>query len=526
MPDGSALIEALEDPAAYPHPVEDLEVLETHISWVVLTGRYAYKIKKPIRLEFLDFSTLELRKRWCEEEIRLNSRWAPSVYIDVVPISGSVATPRMNGQGEALEFAVRMRQFPQSALLSSSLEDGMLTRQDMLDLAEMIADRHQAAPTNTSPDYGSPEAVYKPMRENFLYLEPQLDTSVLDTFERWTTETVKAERQTIIDRSRGGFVRECHGDLHLRNLVRLEEGIVAFDCIEFSDELRMLDVMSDLSFLTMDLVAASRRDLASVLLNRYLECTGDYEGMGLYRLYFVYHCLIRAKVHAIRLSELDDEHDAEGAQAALGSMHHYVDVAKTCVEAYRPGLIVMHGLSGSGKTRVSADIIERLGAIRLRSDIERKRLHGLREQDDSGSAPGAGLYSREVTGETYARLFELTRCLLEAGASVILDAAFLKQDERAAAARVATSCGAAYVIVAVEAPRQTLVERLEARQAAGRDASEAGVEVLELQEGIVEVPGSRESEPVIRFTNVEGADTDVLCSAIVEVLGTGFGGTC
>ncbi len=509
------LVQGLLNPSAWPGATGPIELLETHISWILLTGEYACKIKKPIKLEFLDFSTLELRKRWCEEELRLNSRWAPDLYMDVVPITGSAFQPQVNGSGTPIEYAVRMREFPQSALLSAELERGELGVDDMFDLAEMIADVHARAPENREARFGSVAAIKKPMTENLVYLEPVLDADELAFFERWTEEELERRGALIESRRRDGYVRRVHGDLHLRNLVRLDDRVVAFDCIEFSEELRTLDVISDLTFLSMDLIASGRPDLAWTLLNRYLEVSGDYEGMCLYGLYHVYHCMIRAKVAAIMASERDKESERSGD---LETMHHYCDVARHWIELAKPSLIVMHGLSGSGKTWVSSQLVEALGAVRVRSDIERKRMHGVAERASSGSGPGQGLYDPAKGSVTYQRLRDVAGQLLVAGHSVILDATYLHTGERLAARKLAADLGLPFVLVAVEAPDDVLDSRLLDRQSRSRDASEADRDVLDHQRSLAEPVDDDREGPVVHFENESDADIGPLVRSIRDLV--------
>ena len=475
---GGDLVAAMLEPAAYAHPVDEVTLLETHISWVFLAGDFAYKVKKPIQLSFLDFSTLEKRRHWCAEELRLNGRWAPELYLDVVPITADAGRIRVAGEGEPREYAVKMLRFPQTALLNEQLAAGELSESDVLEIAAMVAARHADAPVNREHRFGGVEAVMKPIRENFDYVRSALEDDTLKTLEQWTEREIVRLDEVLEERRKAGFVRDCHGDLHLRNLVRLESGIVAFDCIEFSEELRMLDVISDLSFLTMDLAVNGRTDLANRLLNRYLECTGDYAGMATYRLYYVYHCMIRAKVYAIRA----DECDGERVRAeALMEMQHYIGPACAEVADRQPAIVVMHGLSGTGKTRVSGALAASLNAIRIRSDVERKRMHGIAERGSSDSTPGGGLYAAGKSQRTYARLRELARSILDSGYTVLLDAAFLSAAERDAVRQLAQAHDSRFLCVSVEAPRETLEQRLRDRRAAGADASEADIAVLEHQ---------------------------------------------
>ena len=515
--DKSTLIRSLSAPDSWPHPVDELRVIETHISWVFLTGDYAYKIKKPIKLSFLDFSTLELRHRWCFEELRLNRRWAPQLYLDVVPISGTAEQPVIGGSGAPIEYAVRMRQFPQSSLLNARLASGLVDADDMIGLAEMIADRHANAPVHREERFGSPAAVAKPMRENFPYIEPWADADMLSELKRWTEAQLERWETVITARLRGGFVRECHGDLHSRNLVQLNDGIFAFDCVEFSEELRFLDVISDVTFLTMDLVANGRVDLARTVLNRYLEVSGDYDGMQLYGLYFVYHCMIRAKVDAIRATERGEDEQA-GRESDLASVRHYCDVARRWIHRPAPALIVMHGFSGSGKTRVSSRLLQAVYAVRIRSDIERKRLFGYKERGSSESQPGQGLYAGDKSAATYRHMLDLAENLLRSGQRVILDATFLSAPARGDARALADVCGVPCVLVDVTAPMSVLESRIEARQSAATDASEADLGVLRHQLENADPVDEASEGPVVTYDSDVG-DVDELVRTIERLIG-------
>ncbi len=513
MSDGDTLVQSLLDPAAWPHPVDDLRMLETHISWVFLTGEYAYKIKKPVTLTFLDFSALEMRKHWCGEEIRLNSRWAPQLYIDVVPIGGSAGAPEVGGTGAPIEYAVRMRQFPQSALLSERLAAGHIDADDMIELADMIADRHASLPVHREARFGSPAAITKPMHENFVYLEPVLEEPTLSELKGWTDAELDRCSAVIDSRWREGFLRACHGDLHLRNLVHLEDGIVAFDCVEFSDELRILDVISDIGFLTMDLVANGRADLARTVINRYLEVSGDYGGMQLYGMYYVYHCLIRAKVDAIRAASRVPGEERQ-RDAFLESMQHYCRVAMNWIHRPRPALIVMHGFSGSGKTWVSSRLLQSLYAVRIRSDIERKRLYGYGERASSGSAPGEGLYGADENAATHQHMLDVAGSLLDGGHRVILDASFLDSGERRRARSLAVDRGVPCVVIDVEAPARILEKRIESRLSEARDASEADLDVLAHQRRHAKPLDEDAEGPVVRFYSAADGDLIALTQSI------------
>jgi len=468
----NAFIRSLLRAAAFPHATAEIRYLETHISWVVLTGSYAYKIKKPVTLRFLDFSTIELRKYYCDEELRLNRRWAPDLYLGVVEIRGSRESATIEGDGPLIDHAVKMIQFPQSARLDAQLAADTLDYDDMRSLATMLAAKHRDA------DVKKPhmlDSVRRPMLDNFDDIAEHYDQTRLQGLKAWTITALNRLQSILEDRRNHGFIRECHGDLHLANLVRLETGITAFDCVEFSARLRDIDVISDVAFLVMDLVARRRSDLAYEFLNGYLEFSGDYEGMHLFDLYFVYHCLIRAKISAIRGSERPNPLEARVDEREL---LHCLAVARDRISRPPPIVVGMHGFSGSGKTWTSDRLLRAIPAVRVRSDVERKRLHGYGNTESSDSAVGRGLYTSAASIAVYERLAEITTTLLESGHSTIVDASFLKLTERNRFRDLANRLGAKLLMIDTRASKSVLVARLKAR---GIDISEADVNVLQHQ---------------------------------------------
>lgn len=510
----SSLIASLLNPEAYPHPVESIEMIETHISWVILTGPFAYKIKKPIKLGFLDFRELSSRLFYCEEEVRLNRPWAPDIYLDVVPISMQAGRPIVGGDGTVAEYAVRMCQFDQNKRLDAELVANNLSKCDMDELAENIARQHLSAKV-VGPDGRDYKLLHVSgdMWDNLDALEGQLAAKKLKNLRQWTAtqlETLDAVLQARFD---DGFVRECHGDLHLSNLVRLPTGITAFDCIEFSDDLREIDVMCDIAFLVMDLVSRHRSDLAYRFLNRYLELTGDYGSMEIFTLYFVYRCLVRAKVAAIRSQERrEDKH----AKDDLSRMQRYCDMALEWTTDRSPTLVLMHGLSGSGKTWLSSDLVSAIPAVRIRSDIERKRLFGLHEHADSGSGVATGIYSEAANHKLYCLIHSLAETVLRAGHDVILDASYLKWSERENARDIATECGAGIVIVHTHAPVNILRDRIQSRAENGAEASEANLTVLEYQLENIELLTPHEQRAAVRWSTSDKVSIPNLVKILAE----------
>jgi hypothetical protein len=463
----------------YPHPVSGIRLIETHISWVFLTGTYAYKVKKAVDFGFLDFSTLDRRRRYCEEEIRLNRRLAPEIYLAVCPITGSPHTPRVDGDGPPFEYAVKMRQFAEGSLLADMAAAHTLIPNHVDALARLIAEFHGSIPrSGSADDYGSLSRIRGATMDNFAHIEAVVPPNQRDTGIAALKETAERDHETLegvfLSRKNEGYVRECHGDLHLANIALIGGKPVPFDAIEFNPALRWIDVISELAFLAMDLEARGLRRLAARLVNGYLAVTGDYGGMALWHYYLRYRAMVRAKIAVLSWQSAAQE---TARTEHLASFRRYVDYALSVLPNRRPRLIVMHGVSGSGKTHVAAQIAEREGALVIRSDVERKRLASYRLADPAQMY----LYLPAFTRATYNRLLELATPLLHAGLSVILDATFLERRHRDDARRLADRCGAGFTIIAMDAPEAILRERILARQKAGTDPSDADLGILAKQ---------------------------------------------
>ena len=476
-----SLIAALMKPGVYDHPVKKCQLIETHASWVILTGTIAYKIKKPVNLGFLDFSTLEKRRFCCEEELRLNRRLAPEIYLALAPVFGSPEQPKWTGNSQAIEYAVKMAQFPQEAQLDRALAGGNLQPRHIDAFARLIACFHQQiAVAGADCSYGEPNHIRKPVLDNFLQIRKHIPEGKmiepLAELEDWTRTGLNALAPVFARRKSEGWIRECHGDLHLRNLAWINDTPVVFDCIEFNPDLRWIDVISDAAFLVMDLQDRHQPQLAHRFLNLYLEHTGDYCGLQVLPFYLTYRALVRAKVNAIRALQprISNGQQAEAERDFSG----YLQLAKRYAGPGRPQLIITHGLSASGKSTLTQPILEYLEAIRIRSDVERKRLHDLKPEADGHVFIGEGIYTEEATDRTYFRLAELAGQILEADYSVIVDAAFLKINQRLRFQQLAASKQVPFRILECMASPETLRRRIVERP---KNVSDADLSVLEHQ---------------------------------------------
>lgn len=481
LTDHASLVDALSRAGSGGGQDDKARVIATHISSVILVGSDAYKLKKPVDFGFLDFSSLEKRRDACEGEVRLNSRLAPDIYIDTVPITGTLENPRFGGEGAPIEYAVHMRQFPADALLAQHLD--LLTSPGIDDIARQVAGFQRVIDRAAADgEFGQPEAVLFPMTQNFEQLRERVsdaaDLTRLDVLEKWTLARYRALEPLLQRRLTDGYIGEGHGDMHLGNIARDGERLIIFDGIEFNPNLRWIDTVNEIAFLMMDLDRVGRSDLARRFLNGWLVETGDFEGLHLLRFYQVYRAMVRAKIAAIRLGQELDESER---QAVTTAYREYLALAETYLADPEPALIITYGPSGSGKSVASALIVESTPAIQIRSDVERKRLAGLGALDDSGSELDQGIYTAEMSERTYARLLDLCQVVIEAGFSAIADATFLKADQRAPFSRLADDLGVPFKILAPTAAPEELERRVVARQAGGADAAEADVNVLRRQ---------------------------------------------
>lgn len=509
----SGLIEALCRPEAYDHPVDAVAVIQTHISWVLLTGPVTYKIRKPVDLGFVNFTTLERRLHDCREELRLNRRLVDDLYLGLAAVVPTEQGPRLRELAEdrsdaeildtpLLEVAVRMRQFPQEALLPAALARGEVGGEQVDHLAETLARFHAAAAiAPAGGPLGTPAAAREPVEANFACLRERAAAALQPRLERlatWNAATFAALEPLLRRRLEQGRVRECHGDLHLGNMLLRAGRIEVFDCLEFSPALRWIDVVSDLAFLVMDLRQRGQAALGDRLLNHWLECSGDYGGLALWRWYGSYRALVRAKVAA-----LSGDSSSDGAVAA------YVALAEATITPAPQALLICHGLSGSGKSHHSRPLAAELGAIRLRSDVERKRLFGLWGIPARASRQGDP-YAREVSAELFGtRLPALAAAVLAAGFPVIVDACFLRRSDRAAMAAVAERAGVPLLILEFRAPEALLRERIEQRQRRGHDPSDADRQVLQSQIGWEEPLSAVELERTIPVMPASTVDSTV-----------------
>ncbi len=496
---------ALLRPEAYPHAVAGVQLVETHISWVFLTGELAYKIKRPVHYPFIDLRSRERRAFFCAEELRLNRRFAPELYLDVCAVTLENGAARISGPGEVVDHAVCMRQFRAADELGALLDRGAAAPDELAEFGGGLARRHEQLPrVDAHEPRGRAESIRAALLTNLaecLQAAESLGTAeavraLADPYRA----RLEADMPALESRRAAGRVRECHGDLHVGNIVRYGGRLVAFDCMEFEPAFRWIDVAEEIAFLYMDLGARQCAPQAQAFLGGYLFEGGDYQACRLLRLYGIHRALVRAKVAALRLDEL-------ARQSAREQHSRYLAWARERLAQEQPPLILMCGMAGSGKTWLARQLAPALGAVHLRSDVERRRIAGLDVRQRSGSGLGEGLYTGAMGVATYARLRACAADALAGALPVIVDATFQRRQQRAEFAALAAEHGAALWVVYCHAPPAVLEARVVARAAAGSDASEADRAVLALQQA--------RFEPISAAENLRVVDADTTAPEVL-----------
>lgn len=506
------LLNALQQPTFYPHPVKEIKKLETHISWIFLTGDYAYKIKKPVNFGFVDYSTLEKRKHFCEQEVKLNKALTSSVYLDIVTLNKADNGYEINGKGEVIDYAIKMKEFSQENLLDRLLERNELTTDIVDNIAKQVAGFHmkaERAPTD-SP-YGKPETVKAPVTENFAQSRELLNTYhianatyllPLENLEQESESMFKLIYPVLEERKKDGYIRNCHGDLHLGNITLIDGEPVIFDCIEFNEFFRWTDPMADVGFLLMDFFDRGQEEFGMRFLNTYMIYTGDYEGLLILPYYFAYRAMVRAK---IQLFSINPKDSAAKRDQYFVRFSNYMHLAQKYFERSQPFLLLMHGFSGSGKSTLAVRIAEQTKTIMIRSDVERKRIYQVSPSEKLDDAA----YQADINKKTYEKLLYLTEVITTAGYSVIVDATFLKADQRKLFTDFAVKHKIPFSIIFCEATHPVLEERLNKRNKEA-DFSHADMHVLKKQRESYQPLSQEEQKWVITTTAKKGNLLDVM----------------
>ncbi len=502
------ILESLRNLAAYPVATGTVELLQTHISWLFLTDSHVFKLKKPVSFGFLDFSTLELRRFYCHEELRLNRRLCPDMYEQVIPLRASDGGASFVGEGAVIDYAVMMKRLPADGMLDRLVDSGRISVAEIQAVALKISQFHAAA--LTSPyiaEFGTPDRIRANWQENFEQVLPfsssTLPTTVRAAIRRYVETFIASHHTFFNERITQGFIRECDGDIHLGNICLVDSTPYIFDCIEFNERFRNCDTASDIAFLLMDLDFHHRPDLADAALSAYIEASGDAGLARLVTFYRVYRAFVRGKVESLRL--LDTGVDPEERADAGRRASRYFRLAQGyCVRSgLSPTLFITSGTMGCGKSTLAGQLAEELGLSTHNSDVVRKQLAGPPPENANRASFGEGLYSEEMNRATYRRLEQLAAMALDAGQSVVIDACFISAAVRAAFARLAASRSAAFVILSVQCDYDEQLRRLRERTVRGTSVSDGRAELLDQQRREFEIP--QDSEGVVIPLSAEEA---------------------
>lgn len=469
----------LADPASHGAGVDVVRRIDTHGAMVFLAGTRAYKLKRAVRFDYMDFSTVERRRAMCEAEVTVNRRTAPGIYLRALPLTRVNGGLAFAGEGEVVDWVVEMRRFDEDTLFDRMAARGELTPDHMRVLAEEIAAFHHGA--ERRGDLGGAEAMRGVVKIDsdalVSFRTTVFPAEDVDALAKATAAELVRRTDLLDDRGRAGFVRHLHGDLHLRNICLVEGRPTIFDAIEFNDALAVCDVWYDFAFLLMDLGHRGLPELASTVFNEYLWRTGDYQGLALLPLFLSCRAAVRAHVGA---TAADSQPDEQTARATRNEARIYLSQARRFLAPPKAKLVAIGGYSGVGKSVLARHLAHAVGAppgaVVLRTDVLRKQLLGADPMEHLGDRA----YTKEVSERVYKEIFARAAEIVRAGHSVVLDAVFLRPDERAAAAAAGQQNGAAFAAVWLQAPQEVLEYRIEGRQ---NDPSDATIGILHKQMG-------------------------------------------
>jgi len=508
------VIGALRHASAYAHPAGDIELIQTHISCVLLAGQYAYKVKKPLSLGFLDYSTLERRRAMCEEEVRLNRRLCPEAYLGVVPIVRAGASYLVGGEGDAVEYAVQMRRMPHDRMMPALLAAGRVSADDVRRIARRIAEFHGSSETDGRiAAFGRAEAIRRNWEENFGQAAPfagdTIDASALGEVRAYVDALLRTQRPLIELRADAGRVRDCHGDLRSDSVVLHEDGrICVMDCIEFNDRIRYGDVAGDVAFMAMDLEYRGRRDLADEFLGAYMGAALDETIGVMLPFYTCYRAFVRGKVESMESAEA--EVPASEREAAAARARAYFALARRYAVARRdPLAVMMVGLSGSGKSHLARALAARTGAALVVSDAVRKELLGVAAGKRLDAAYGEGAYTAAERDRVYREMLGRATAHLAAGRRVVLDATHIARADRDRVSAVAHERGVPLLAVVVEASEDAVRRHFAARTEDAEQPSDARIDVYRAQRARYQPPDEVDARRTVRVDGAAPLATNV-----------------
>ncbi|PNX47715.1 MAG: AAA family ATPase [Thermoplasmata archaeon M9B1D] len=467
------ILNIIKKPGLYGNNIKNVSVIQTHISYVVLTGKYAYKFKKPVNFGFLDFTTLDKRKHFCEEELRLNKRLCPEIYQDVVPITQSNNHIEIAGDGKVIDYAVKMKEFPQESIMTKLLKKGEVDEKVMDKIVDILVRFYKSGKRSEEIDYfGSIKAIKHNTDENFeqtkSFINLTIPKDIFNSIKKTTNKFLEGKKDLFVARVKNGFICDCHGDLHSGNIVVENDDVCIFDCIEFNKRFRFSDVASDIGFLAMDLDFLGCPYLSSYLIERYVGKSGDVGIFDVLNFYKCYRAYVRGKVTGFKLndSNIDKGEKEEIIKTAckyFDLAYYYSQLFSLDLEGKKPILFITSGLTGTGKTTVARKIAMDYNAKIISTDAVRKELAGIDKFERHHDAYNTGLYSPEKMIQTYKKILEKAKYLLKKDENIVLDATFKTEYLRKKALEVGEKTKASFLILYTVCPEEVVKKYLEER---------------------------------------------------------------
>lgn len=467
------LFDTLKKPTFYGPDVTSVQLIQTHISIVALTGTYAYKVKKPVNFGFLDFSTLDKRKYYCEEELRLNKRLCPEMYLEILPITKKENTLQINGEGTIVEYIVKMKEFPQEAIMTTMLQKNLVSEETIDHLCTLLVDFYQTqTPSENVTKYGTLPAVKQNIDENFEQTRPMINitipTQTFSFIKDAVNQFFEQKKEVFDQRIREGRIFECHGDLHSGNIAITNKTIHVFDCIEFNDRFRFCDVASDIGFLAMDLDYQNYPYLSSYLIQQYVQKSKDHGIYSVLNFYKSYRAFVRGKVHGFQLNDPHIEPERkqplqETAKKYFQLSEYYTNLFLLDVQTYKPIVFIVCGLSGTGKSTIAQKIAVDYHADTINTDVVRKELAGIDKYEQHHDSFNTGLYNPKKVDTTYEHVLQRASRSVKEGHNVVIDATFQKKKYREMARHIARTNHATFVLVHCVCPESVVKKRLDDR---------------------------------------------------------------
>lgn len=518
------IVRALTDPSIYPHHPDAVQVIQTHISIVFVAGHFVYKIKKPLSLGFLDFTTLDKRKFFCNQEVNLNSRFSSNIYLSVIGVYESLSGKiNLIGKGQVIEYAVLMNRIPEEKVLRNALGLDLVNESTIEKVADGIRTYHSLAERGPQISvFGTPEVIMQNVKENFCQTEgfvgETISSETFNFIRHKSLSFMEKERETLKQRVKDGNIRDCHGDLHLEHVV-LFDPIMLVDCIEFNDRFRYSDCLADIAFLLMDLDFSGYTSFSNIVLKRYLLDHPDDSSRNLLNFYKAYRAYVRGKVQSFTLNEPEIE-IKDKMKAAL-TASNYFKLARAYYEApIKPTLALMCGLMGSGKSFLASKLAKRLGIEPIQSDIIRKKSWGLQYSDRRLEEYGEGIYTRESSEKTYHNMFQEASLRLKRHEHVIIDASFIKHSDRIAMRNMAKSFNARYLLIHCDAPDDVIHSRLVARIKQTQEPSDGRWELFYKQKSDFDAIGSEELDGYLKC--LPNTEVNEFLTKIVRLISFGI----